>query len=177
MSPREAINCWPGAIGYVPQDVIIANSTIRANVELGFKKSENHDLKIHTVIHEAHLTDLVSGFELGLDEPVGEKGTKLSGGERQRLGIARALFTNPEVLILDEATSALDASTEEAISKTISGMKNRKTVVLVAHRLSTVQSADLVIYLENGRVLSMGSFEHVRGQVPDFDKNAKLLGI
>jgi ABC-type multidrug transport system fused ATPase/permease subunit len=101
----------------------------------------------------------------------------LSGGERQRLGIARALFTNPAILILDEATSALDATTEDVISKTITGMKSQKTVVLVAHRLSTVKSADLVIYLENGFLRASGTFEEVRSQVPNFDANAKLLGI
>jgi ABC-type multidrug transport system fused ATPase/permease subunit len=177
LSPRKAINTWPGSIGYVPQDVVIANGSIRANIELGFDPSETNTSHIFRSIKDAHLQELVDSFENGIDEAVGEHGAKLSGGERQRLGIARALFTNPTILILDEATSALDATTEAIISNTITGMKSQKTVVLVAHRLSTVKSADLVVYLENGRLSAAGSFDEVRQQVPNFDLNAKLLGI
>jgi ABC-type multidrug transport system fused ATPase/permease subunit len=177
VSPREAIEKWPGSIGYVPQDVVIANGTIRSNVELGFEPQDSNTSQVERAITDAHLGELVRSFDSSIDESVGEKGSRLSGGERQRLGIARALFTNPEVLILDEATSALDAATEELVSKTILGMKSQKTVILIAHRLSTVLIADLVLYLENGRVRASGTFDEVRAQVPDFDANAKLLGI
>lgn len=177
LSPRESINIWPGSIGYVPQDVVIANGSIRTNIELGFDPSPLSTEHVLKSISDAHLQELVESFENGIDEAVGERGAKLSGGERQRLGIARALFTNPAILILDEATSALDATTEDVISKTISGMKFQKTIVLVAHRLSTVKSADLVVYLENGSMRASGTFEEVRRQVPNFDANAKLLGI
>lgn len=177
LSPKESINIWPGSIGYVPQDVVIANGSIRTNIELGFNPNPLNTSHVLRSISDAHLQDLVESFEHGIDEPVGERGAKLSGGERQRLGIARALFTNPAILILDEATSALDATTEDTISKTITGMKSQKTVILVAHRLSTVKSADLVIYLENGSLRASGTFDEVRKQVPNFDANAKLLGI
>ena len=177
LPPRESINVWPGSIGYVPQDVVIANGSIRANIELGYHPSPVNTSHVLSSISDAQLQELVESFESGIDESVGERGSKLSGGERQRLGIARALFTNPAILIMDEATSALDATTEDVISKTIVGMKSQKTVVLVAHRLSTVKSADLVIYLENGLLLASGTFDEVRDQVPDFDANAKLLGI
>ena len=161
----------------MPQDVVIANGSIRANIELGYHPSPVNTRHVLSSISDAQLQELVESFEFGIDESVGERGSKLSGGERQRLGIARALFTNPAILIMDEATSALDATTEDVISKTIVGMKSQKTVVLVAHRLSTVKSADLVIYLENGLLLASGTFDEVRDQVPDFDANAKLLGI
>ena len=177
MSPREAIEKWPGSIGYVPQDVVIANGSIRSNIELGFEPDEVNTFQVERAVRDAHLGDLVGTFSSSIDESVGEKGSRLSGGERQRLGIARALYTNPQILILDEATSALDAATEELVSKTVLGMKSQKTVILIAHRLSTVKVADLVLYLENGRIKASGTFDEVRAQVPDFDANAKLLGI
>mgnify|MGYP000408530468 CR=1 FL=1 len=177
VSPESAVEKWPGSIGYVPQDVVIANGSVRSNIELGFVPNSLNTSHVEKAVRDAHLWDLVSGFPQLLDETVGEKGSRLSGGERQRLGIARALFTNPEILILDEATSALDAATEELVSKTIMGMKSKKTVILIAHRLSTVKVADLVLYLENGRIKASGTFDEVRAQVPDFDANAKLLGI
>ncbi len=177
LPPQLAVEKWPGSIGYVPQDVVIANGSIRSNIELGFIANESNTSHIERAVRDAHLWDLVSGFPSLIEESVGEKGSRLSGGERQRLGIARALFTNPEILILDEATSALDAATEELVSRTIMGMKSEKTVILIAHRLSTVKVADLVLYLENGRIKASGSFDEVRAQVPDFDANAKLLGI
>jgi ABC-type multidrug transport system fused ATPase/permease subunit len=175
--PREAIQKWPGSIGYVPQDVVIANGSVRSNIELGFAPNEANTFHVERAVKDAHLADLVTTFSSSLDESVGEKGSRLSGGERQRLGIARALYTNPQILILDEATSALDAATEELVSKTILGMKSQKTVILIAHRLSTVKLADLVLYLESGRIRASGTFDEVRAQVPDFDENAKLLGI
>lgn len=177
MSPEAAVEKWPGSIGYVPQDVVIANGSVRSNIELGFVPNSLNTSYVEKAVRDAHLWDLVSGFPQLIDETVGEKGSRLSGGERQRLGIARALFTNPEILILDEATSALDAATEELVSKTIMGMKSQKTVILIAHRLSTVKVADLVLYLENGRIKASGTFDEVRALVPDFDANAKLLGI
>lgn len=177
VSPESAVAIWPGSIGYVPQDVVIANGSVRSNIELGFIPDNFNTPHVEKAIRDAHLWDLVSGFPDLIDESVGEKGSRLSGGERQRLGIARALFTNPEILILDEATSALDATTEELVSKTILGMKSQKTVILIAHRLSTVKAADLVLYLENGRIKASGTFNEVRAEVPDFDANAKLLGI
>jgi ABC-type multidrug transport system fused ATPase/permease subunit len=168
---------WPGAIGYVPQNVVITDGTVRSNIELGFEPTDLNLENVLEAIHGAHLDELVAGFRLGIEESVGERGSKLSGGERQRLGLARALYTNPAVLILDEATSSLDASTEEAISKAISAMRTETTIVVIAHRLSTVLSADLVVYLENGSVRASGSFAKVRSEVPEFDKNARLLGI
>jgi ATP-binding cassette, subfamily B, bacterial PglK len=108
---------------------------------------------------------------------VGERGTKLSGGQRQRIGIARALLTEPKILILDEATSALDAITENEITNAITQLKGVVTVVVIAHRLSTVKNADKIIYLENGQVKAVGSFEDVRRKIPDFDRQAELMGL
>ena len=108
---------------------------------------------------------------------MGERGTKLSGGQRQRLGIARAMFTKPRLLVLDEATSALDSETEVGISQAIHALRGSTTVVLIAHRLSTVRNADLVVYLDRGKVIKVGTFDEVRNSVADFDHQAKLMGL
>jgi ABC-type multidrug transport system fused ATPase/permease subunit len=176
-SPSEAISQWPGAIAYVPQDITISNGTIGENVCLGFSKNEIDDFNIWEALKKSHLADFVQSLPLGLHTPVGERGTKLSGGQRQRLGIARALITKPKLLVLDEATSSLDNQTEEAITSALDELHGEVTIVLVAHRLSTVKKADQVIYLNEGQITAMGSFERVRELVPDFDIQAKLVGM
>jgi ABC-type multidrug transport system fused ATPase/permease subunit len=173
----DAISLWPGAISYVPQNVALIEGTIRENVCMGFPPEQVNDDLVYRAINGASLTRFIADSELGLDTQVGEVGSKISGGERQRIGIARALLTNPKLLILDEATSSLDGETEAAITESIQLIKGKVTIVMIAHRLSTVRNADLVLYLENGRVLSLGSFEHVRREIPNFDTQAKLMGL
>jgi ABC-type multidrug transport system fused ATPase/permease subunit len=175
--PESAIKEWPGAIAYVPQDISVLGGTIRENVALGYEDVEMRDDLIWSVLEKAQLRDLVMNFPLKLDEPVGERGTRLSGGQRQRLGIARALYTNPSVIVFDEATSALDGETEANLSQTISGLRGEMTIIMIAHRLSTIRNADQVIYLEDGVALCQGSFEDVRNAVPAFDRQAKLMGL
>lgn len=128
-------------------------------------------------LHVAKLDKFVHELPLGLDQPIGERGTNLSGGQRQRLGIARAMLTKPKLLVLDEATSALDGQTELEISEAINNLKGFVTVVLIAHRLSTVRSADQVVYMDNGKILARGTFDEVRKAVPDFDHQAQLMGL
>ena len=108
---------------------------------------------------------------------MGDRGTSISGGQRQRLGIARAIFTVPKLLVLDEATSALDGETEANISTAIQAFRGDVTVLMIAHRLSTVLSADRVIYMDSGEIKAQGSFEEVRKAVPDFDRQANLMGL
>jgi ABC-type bacteriocin/lantibiotic exporter with double-glycine peptidase domain len=108
---------------------------------------------------------------------VGERGSKLSGGQRQRLGIARALYTKPKLIVMDEATSSLDAETEFILNESIQNLKGKVTLIIIAHRLATVRNADIVCYLKDGVILAKGTFEYVRNQVPDFDNQAKLLGL
>ena len=177
VSPTVAIGRWQGAIAYVPQDVVISKGTIRENVSLGYPLEVATDELVMSAIKVAHLDKFVSSLSDGLDTQVGERGTKISGGQRQRLGIARAMFTKPLLLILDEATSSLDGETEEIISTAIRELRGSTTVVMIAHRLSTVRNADMVIYLGDGRIKAVGTFEEVRKQLPDFERQARLMGL
>ena len=176
-APIETIINWPGAISYVPQDVAISKGTIRENIALGYPIDVATDELVDSAIRIAHLVEFVSSLPDGIDTQVGERGAKISGGQRQRLGIARAMFTKPSLLVLDEATSALDGETEANISDAIQGLKGSVTVVMIAHRLSTIRNADLVVYMESGRMIATGTFEEVRSQVSDFDNQAKLMGL
>jgi ABC-type multidrug transport system fused ATPase/permease subunit len=176
-TPHEAVSIWPGAVAYVPQDVMIANGTIRENIAMGYPKESATDDLIWSALEIAQLKEFVEKLPLGIDSPVGERGAKISGGQRQRLGIARAMFTKPKVLVLDEATSALDGQTESDISGAIQKLKGSVTVIMIAHRLSTVRNADAVIYMAHGKVISQGTFDGVRKAVPDFDRQASLMGL
>jgi len=176
-SPEAVIKKWPGAISYVPQEVLITNSSMRQNVILGYEEIEVSDENVWDALKLAQLEQLASEFPNKLDAIVGEKGSSLSGGQRQRLGIARSLFTRPKLIVFDEATSSLDGQTESDLSDSILGLKGKVTVIMIAHRLSTVRSADRVLYLDEGRLVCSGTFDEVRKSVPDFDRQAKLMGL
>jgi ABC-type multidrug transport system fused ATPase/permease subunit len=177
LKSSEVPKRWPGAISYVPQDVIISNGSIRSNISLGFPDEVGTDELIWDAIKVAQLEDYVESLPNRENYKVGDRGLSMSGGQRQRLGIARALFTKPKLLVLDEATSALDGETESSISKAISALKGQVTVVLIAHRLSTVRNADQVVYMEQGKILAIGKFDEVRNLVPNFDRQASLMGL
>jgi ABC-type multidrug transport system fused ATPase/permease subunit len=177
LPPILAVAKWPGAVSYVPQDVVIVAGTIRENIALGYPKEEATDELVMHALKIAQLDEFVSNLPEGMDTQVGERGSRISGGQRQRLGIARAMFTRPLLLVLDEATSSLDAETELSISKAIHALRGSTTVISIAHRLSTVRNADKVVYLSNGKVLAIGTFDEVREAVPDFDRHAKIMGI
>jgi len=176
-APLVAISKWPGAISYVPQDVAISNGTVRDNVALGFSRQFVDDNLVWEALDIAQLSEHIRELPNGLDTEVGERGSKLSGGQRQRLGIARAMFTRPKMLVLDEATSSLDGQTEFDISAAITNLKGTVTVIMIAHRLSTVRHADQIVYLRDGRIFATGTFDEVRSQIPDFDHQAGLMGL
>jgi ABC-type multidrug transport system fused ATPase/permease subunit len=175
--PASAIMHWPGLLGYVPQDVAFVNGTVRDNVAIGLELNNIDDEQIWKCLENVQLNSMFIQSPQGLDTLIGERGIKLSGGQRQRLGIARALYHNPKLLVLDEATSALDAETEKAISETIANLTHKLTLVIVAHRIATVQTVDQVAYLENGQIQALGTFNEVREAVPDFERQAMLMGL
>jgi ABC-type bacteriocin/lantibiotic exporter with double-glycine peptidase domain len=177
LAPLEAIAKWPGGISYVPQNIMIIEGTVRENIALGYPPNLYPDKLIWDALKVAKLDHFVGSLPNGLDSKVGEGGATISGGQKQRLGIARAMFTKPKLLVLDEATSSLDSQTEEEVSLAIKSLRGEVTVIMIAHRLSTVKSADSVVYLDKGTVISMGSFEKVRTVVSDFDTQAKLMGL
>jgi ATP-binding cassette subfamily C protein len=175
-SPLDAIRNWPGKIAYVPQDIMIIDGNIKKNIALE-DSNEISDEEILMALDKSHLKQDVLDMKDGLNEIVGERGTRLSGGQRQRLGIARALYTKPEMIIFDEATSSLDPVTEKTVTEAIYEKKGNITLIVVAHRLSTVKNADLVILLDKGKIIAKGTFEEVRGISPKFDQQAKLVNL
>ena len=177
LAPSEAVSKWPGAMAYVPQEVSVLNGTIRDNVALGLPEDSISDDLVWEALQRAHLADMLRAEREGLDTVVGEHGVRLSGGQRQRLGLARALYTRPRLMVLDEATSALDAETERAVSDALQELEGDVTLVIVAHRLATIRHCTQVVYIEQGRIEAMGSFDHVRSAQPNFDRQAQLLGL
>lgn len=177
LTPKDALNTWPGAIGYVPQNVFVSNATIKENVCLGFNPLEISEDLVWKALEQAELSEFVRELDGELDFMISDNGNNLSGGQRQRLGIARALVTKPKLLILDEATSALDAETEKRISESISNLRGDTTIVVVAHRLSTVRLADTIYYLDQGVVRGQGSFEEVKKLNSDFKLQAGYMGL
>lgn len=177
VTPNEAIQKWPGSIAYVPQEVNLISGTIKENIIMGFNQNEVSDEIIQECLKVSKLEDFVKGLPDGFHSEIGERGAKLSGGQKQRLGIARALVTNPQLIIFDEATSALDGVTEADISSAIQELKGSVSIIMIAHRLSTVRNSDEVIYLSEGNLLCKGSFDYVRSQIPDFDAQASLMGL
>ena len=143
---------WLKNIGYIPQTIFLSDSSIRKNVAFGIPDAEIDEEKVRAALAEAQLLDFALSLPEGLDSPVGERGIRLSGGQRQRIGIARALYEDPEVLVLDEATSALDNETESAIMESINRLHGRKTLVIIAHRLQTIEKCDIVYRIEDGKV-------------------------
>jgi ABC-type multidrug transport system fused ATPase/permease subunit len=177
LSPLDAFQKWPGATAYVPQETVIINGNIWENIALGFDYDPGHEKYVREALKLSNLEDYVESLPEGLFTKVGDRGHKLSGGQRQRLGIARALFTKPKLLVLDEATSSLDAQTEADITEAIKSLKGKTTIIMIAHRLSSVRDADQVIFMINGIIESFGTFDEVRKEVPNFDKQANLMGL
>lgn len=150
---REHYQSWLKNIGYIPQSIFMIDDSIRKNVAFGYAQEDIDDKKVWHALQEAQLDEFVRGLPEGLDTGIGERGIRLSGGQRQRISIARALFEDPEVLVMDEATSALDNETEAAIMDSINRFHGRKTLVIIAHRLQTIEKCDMVYRVENGKIV------------------------
>ena len=177
VAPQIALELWRDKIAYVPQETKILSKTILENIVIGIPENKIDFDAVWLALEQVQMDDFVKKLPSGLYTQIGESGLKLSGGQRQRLGLTRAFYLNPELLILDEATSALDPETENHISLAISAFSKKATVVSIAHRLATVRAADYVLYLENGKCQAFGTFQEVRDASPDFATHAKLLGL
>lgn len=177
LDPNSVHNFKPHFMGYVPQDAEIVNGSIKHNILLGLNENDFSETLIWDVLKQVKLEEFVKNLPDKLSSQVGESGAKLSGGQRQRLGIARALITKPEILVLDEATSALDSETENAITQSMQQIRKEATLIIIAHRLSTVRNSDQIIYIDGGKIKAIGSFDEVVGAVPDFAKQAHLMGL
>jgi len=152
---------WQKAIGYIPQTIFLMDDSFRRNIAIGIADTEIDEVAIHEALKSAQLEDFVASLPEGLDTVVGERGVRLSGGQRQRIGIARALYHRPSVLVLDEATSSLDTETEHGVMQAVQALQGDKTVIIVAHRLSTVEYCDRLYRLDAGRIVDEGTFDEV----------------
>jgi len=176
-TPEQGVLTWPGAVAYVPQAIAIVNGTIKENVALGLEADQIDEDLVREALDRAHLSAFLANTPMGIETEVGESGVKLSGGQRQRLGIARALYTRPRLLVLDEATSALDAETEVLIGETLRDLEGSVTTVTIAHRLATIRHCDEILFLDNGVVEARGTFEELRESSDRFRRHASLLGL
>jgi ABC-type multidrug transport system fused ATPase/permease subunit len=164
----DVMPAWQRAIGLVPQDVFLLDDSLRANIAFGEADDEIDAARLDEAVHRAQLADLVDSLPDGLATFIGERGVRLSGGQRQRIGIARALYLRPKLLVLDEATSSLDSQTERYITDTIDSLHGHQTMLIVAHRLSTVRRCDQLIFMRQGRIETVGTFEEVKRDNAEF---------
>src|SRR5690606_34564608 len=173
---RSVLRQWRGRVGYVPQRVALFDGTIAQNVALTWSDDIDRD-RVQHALERAQLGSLIAGREHGIDERIGERGVSLSGGQQQRLGIARALYTDPLVLVLDEATSSLDTKTEDEVTKAIKELQGQTTLISVAHRLSTIKDSDKICYLDGGVIAAQGTFAEVAAGHSAFGEQVLLAGL
>jgi ATP-binding cassette, subfamily B, bacterial PglK len=177
VTSQSWIKSHTGMVAYLPQETALVNGSILDNICAGLHAEEIDLNKVALAIEKAQLKDFINDLPEGIYTQVGIGGAKLSGGQKQRIGIARALYSDPLVVIMDEATSALDAETEDELMSVLSGIGPQKTVIFIAHRLSSIRNFHRVMYFEDGRLLGDGTFSQLRIEVPRFEKQARLLGL
>jgi len=165
---------WQLSIGYVPQEILVIDDSLRANIVFGIVSAEVDEERVERVVRAAQLEDFIASLPAGLDTSAGEAGVRLSGGQRQRLGLARALYQRPSVLVLDEATSAIDAETEARVMAAIADRDRAMTVIMVSHRLSTLQHSDRIYFLQSNGLAAVGTFDELNASEPEF---AQLVAL
>jgi ATP-binding cassette, subfamily B, bacterial PglK len=174
MLKKRKMRNWQKKIGFVPQSIYMSDDTVKRNIAIGLEDHEINEGKVMKAIRQAHISELVSGYENGIHTKVGERGTQLSGGQRQRIGIARALYDNPEVLIFDEATSALDGITEKLVMEAVHDFSGMKTIIMIAHRLTTVENCDIIYFFKKGRVEDSGTYQELIERNEEFRDMASI---
>jgi len=179
LAPRDCFTTWPGRVAYVPQKVTIYTGSLFSNVAIGSstKADKSERQRVQYLLEKVGLGEFLENLENGLDAELSEMGSNLSGGQAQRIGIARALFTDPNILVFDESTSSLDSTSEEAIMNYLLSFKGEKTMIFIAHRLSTIRTADRIIYLNEGRIIAEGDFDSLQRLVPEFKQQVALLNV
>lgn len=163
LEPLKAFSKWPGKVAYVPQEIYLSKSTILENI-LADRPLNKEDLK--HALEVAQLTDFLNSLEKGVNTSMQESGTNVSGGQKQRIGIARAVYSRPEILVLDEATSALDNTTQQALSKALDSLKSTTTIIVIAHRLATIKGASKIAFMESGKLQAVGTFDELKDKYP-----------
>lgn len=177
LDSQSAIKRWPGAISYLPQDIFLTVGTIRSNIAFGFDEAYFNSEYFERAIRVAQLESILKSLPLGSLTTVSDRGENFSGGQRQRIGIARALYTNPKLIVLDEVTSALDSDTENAFTDALNEIKGKVTVIMIAHRLSSVIQADRIYYMESGKIVASGTFEELKRSNVNFARQAETMGL
>jgi ABC-type multidrug transport system fused ATPase/permease subunit len=170
----ETLRVWRRSCGYVPQEIFLSDDSVRANIAFGIPEDAVDEGAMQRAAMMAHIDDFIRTLPSGYDTLVGERGVRLSGGQRQRIGIARALYHDPEVLVMDEATSSLDGVTETAVMETIQQLSQLKTLIVIAHRLSTVRMCDIIHLIKDGRVIASGTYSELESQNTQFRAMAGL---
>ncbi len=169
----ESISAWQRNIGYIPQFIYLGDESLRRNIAFGLSDKIIDEEEVLRTVKLAQLEELVAQLPEGLDTRVGERGTRLSGGQRQRVGIARALYNDPQVLVMDEATSALDNITEQQIIDSIENLKGERTVIMIAHRLTTVMNCDMLYFMDKGKIIDQGTYQELLERNKLFREMAK----
>jgi len=171
------LRAWQNHLGYVPQQVYLLDDTLRRNIAFGIEDENINEERIAEVVSMAHLEDLVAELPAGLGTEVGERGMRLSGGQQQRIGIARALYRDPDILVFDEATSSLDGKTEHEVTRAIEELSGEKTLIIIAHRLSTVRRCRRLILMKDGHIKDTGTFNELMEKNPDFQRLVQIGNI
>lgn len=171
----QDLSAWQGSIGYIPQTIYLCDDTLKNNIAFGILANEINENWIESAVDSAQLTELVKSLPQGLDTLVGERGVRLSGGQRQRVGIARALYHNPEVLVMDEATAALDNQTEAGVMEAVEKLSGEKTLIMIAHRLSTVKNCDCLYFMSQGQIVDAGTYQELCQRNREFQQMAKVF--
>ncbi|GAB4284183.1 MAG: ABC transporter ATP-binding protein [Oscillatoriaceae cyanobacterium] len=171
----DDLSAWQRLIGYIPQSIYLCDDTLRNNIAFGIPANEINENWIESAVKSAQLTELVQSLPEGLDTLVGERGVRLSGGQRQRVGIARALYHNPEVLVMDEATAALDNQTEAGVMEAVEKLSGEKTLIMIAHRLSTVKNCDRLYFMSQGQIADSGTYDELCQRNREFQRMAQVV--
>ncbi len=169
---QENTRSWQDKIGYIPQAIYLCDDTIKNNIAFGFETSDIVEEQVWQALRLAQLEEFIRSLPQGIETTVGERGIRLSGGQRQRISIARALYNDPEILVMDEATAALDNETERVFMESLVGLSGAKTILIIAHRLTTVRKCDVIFFLKNGRILDAGTYDQLLARCPDFRQMA-----